>query len=526
MEHLLKDMNYTRIIKIFIIILLFEINLQSIAYSLENNVLRIGMETEVDLKTNIDIKNICSWDIFENLFESLVKTDEWGNVKADVAERWEINKNKIIFFLKKNIIFHNGKKLTAKDVAYSLTLPFYIKEKLSSQTMLNLVKGSKTFSPESKEFLDGIKIIDEYTIEIELEKSFYQFLNLIEMPYYGITPYKKLPKRKISITEINKYPLQSSALYKIKSWSNKQVELEIFQKHRNYNKLLPNKIYIFYEKPENLKIKYIKKELDIISISDISIIQNLINSDYKYISFPPQRVNSLFFNVKKEPFNNLNFRKALFYALDRIKIQSSVIPEIFEVATQYLPPNIWGRYEVSINQLFDYKKSMQLINELSNLKKKNFDLIYTHGYFSQEILKTIVDSYKKINIHFSLVPLNSRGFFQKIAETKEYDCALISMGVAYFDPDTLYPHFHSKEQLNFGNIEDKFLDTELEKARSYIEIDKRLPIYQNILKYLNDNALVIPIGYFKRGFFVNDRIVFKKQNKIANSLNYGEIYIK
>ncbi|MCL5410414.1 MAG: ABC transporter substrate-binding protein [Patescibacteria group bacterium] len=56
------------------------------------------------------------------VFSGLVKYDKNNNVTSDIAEKWEISPDNLryTFYLKDNVVFHDGKRLTADDVAFTV----------------------------------------------------------------------------------------------------------------------------------------------------------------------------------------------------------------------------------------------------------------------------------------------------------------------------------------------------------------------------------------------------------------------
>ena len=55
------------------------------------------------------------------IFETLVKKDEEGNIVPGLAESWEqVDDKTIRFKLRDNVYFHNGEKMTADDVVYTI----------------------------------------------------------------------------------------------------------------------------------------------------------------------------------------------------------------------------------------------------------------------------------------------------------------------------------------------------------------------------------------------------------------------
>ena len=61
-------------------------------------------------------------EVLFNIFEGLVKPDTEGNLNPAVAKSYEISEDgmKYTFTLREDVYFHNGEKVTAKDVEYSV----------------------------------------------------------------------------------------------------------------------------------------------------------------------------------------------------------------------------------------------------------------------------------------------------------------------------------------------------------------------------------------------------------------------
>ena len=56
------------------------------------------------------------------IFSGLVKFDKYNNILPDVADRWEVSADGLTynFYLKGNVDFHDGKKLTAEDIVFTV----------------------------------------------------------------------------------------------------------------------------------------------------------------------------------------------------------------------------------------------------------------------------------------------------------------------------------------------------------------------------------------------------------------------
>ena len=93
-----------------------------------------------------------TFQTIKSLYDTLAEPDMNGKIVPALAERWEISDDALVwtFYLKKDIVFHNGDKLTSKDV----------------KATLERIMDKATGSPKAKEFksIMGIEIPDDFTV--------------------------------------------------------------------------------------------------------------------------------------------------------------------------------------------------------------------------------------------------------------------------------------------------------------------------------------------------------------------------
>lgn len=94
------------------------------------------------------------------------------------------------------------------------------------------------------------------------------------------------------------------------------------------------------------------------------------------------------------------------------------------------------------------------------------------------------------------------------------------MGYTYTSPDILYLWFHSSNigsGLNLSHFRDSNLDAMLEQSRKEVDEQKRLQIYQEIQKYIVDQAIWVPL-------WINYNYI-GLQKRIVNAKVHPEGYI-
>ncbi len=82
-----------------------------------------------------------SFEVLENVFDTLVEPDEDLEMRPALAESWEVSPDQLTwtFHLRKGVTFHDGSPFTADDVVYSYRR--IIDEKLSNAYKFSAVTG-------------------------------------------------------------------------------------------------------------------------------------------------------------------------------------------------------------------------------------------------------------------------------------------------------------------------------------------------------------------------------------------------
>ena len=134
-----------------------------------------------------------------HIYEGLVRLDPTtSKVVPGLAESWSLNEDEsaYIFNLKKGVLFHQselfgngGRSVTANDVLYSLSkLAREANDDLFATTLKGRVAGAEEFRVGETENFEGVSVIDDYTLKIQLQKANQSFLNILTLPAFGVVP--------------------------------------------------------------------------------------------------------------------------------------------------------------------------------------------------------------------------------------------------------------------------------------------------------------------------------------------------
>ncbi|WP_291633069.1 ABC transporter substrate-binding protein [Clostridium sp.] len=247
-----------------------------------------------------------------NLYDTLVYPAADGTMKPDLAESWKYDKANLTytFKLRQDVKFHNGAKLTANDVVFSMNRNLTIGEG-SAYLFDGIVK--KTVA------------VDDYTVKIILEKPFGPFVSTL--PNFGILCKDEVMKH---IDKAGSYGKNGDYgktwLLNHDAGSGKYVLEEVKQQEymlatrfKGYwggwdNKDAPDTIKLI-DNTEASTVRTLigNKELEIAdewqSKENVTAMSKLPGVTIGEISIG--MVQNMMYNNKKAPTDDVNFRRAL-----------------------------------------------------------------------------------------------------------------------------------------------------------------------------------------------------------------------
>ncbi|MCL4856737.1 MAG: ABC transporter substrate-binding protein, partial [Flavobacteriales bacterium] len=154
----------------------------------------------------LNVTEVVAHRITNQVYQGLVKLNQEDlTVLPSLAEKWEINEDatSFTFHLRKGVKFHDnqcfpdgkGREFNAKDVKFALDK---VCESFPENQMYwmfkDKVKGAAAYyqSTIDKKPLaggvEGIKVIDDYTVQIDLDYSFAGFLKILSHSACWIYP--------------------------------------------------------------------------------------------------------------------------------------------------------------------------------------------------------------------------------------------------------------------------------------------------------------------------------------------------
>jgi ABC-type transport system substrate-binding protein len=276
------------------------------------------------------------------LFNGLYVFDENNELVPDLAAAMpEISDDGRTYTvrLKEGILFHNGRELVAEDVKYSIERNAKPDSGSWNATapLANIVGGQAVIDGEAGT-AEGIRVIDDQTIEFELVEPDAYFVHSLTLVTNFIVPREEVEKHG---EDFGFNPVGTGP-FKFKEWvAGEQV---VFERNPDYFvEGLPYLDEIIYELGAEAEVSLLRFERDEIDVvadgvpsgeiarvaTDPTLSEQFLNTKTYLTAF-------LGFNTQTPPFDNPDVRKALAMAINRERLMQ-LASNTGEVAYDWFP---------------------------------------------------------------------------------------------------------------------------------------------------------------------------------------------
>jgi oligopeptide transport system substrate-binding protein len=273
---------------------------------------------------------------------TLVKYGEGAELIPDLAERWEVLEQGHLyrFHLRHNVRFHNGRALEAKDVHDTFLRLLLPETKSSGAWILRSVKGALDVLEGRARTAAGIIVRDQYTIDLQLIEPVAFFLSLMTMHECGIVPTEEVrdPER-YRLTGVGAGPFRVE----------EAVEGERVRLARNRDYYIANEpnldeltFRLDLRSFREVADAFLRGELDVAHGIPPKIVSELRNDP----RFAPYMLTTVqlhtsylgWDNSSAAPFDRVEVRQAMNYAINRERINERVYAGLSVVAQGYSRP--------------------------------------------------------------------------------------------------------------------------------------------------------------------------------------------
>lgn len=504
-------------------------------------------------------KDATSSDLSNLMYDGLFTTDaDTGEVIPALAKEMKVSDDQKTYtvFLRRGAKWTDGHDITADDVVFTWNDI--------------ILAGYGNTSLRDSVLIDGeypkVKKIDKYTVQFDIKKPFAPFQRMIGSqiaPEHIFKPVVKKGKRYFDTylgTTVNQKDIVSSGPFMLEEYV--PAQRVVFKRNPYYYAMDENKnrlpyidkyVVLIVGDLNNELLKFEAGELDVISVKGKDLArfkQKEKKSNFKIYNLGPNSGTMfIVFNlntrlnkdgkyylspVKQKWFNDINFRTAIDYAIDRDSMVRNVFNGVAQplftaesLSSIFLNEKIASGHVKDIEYSktlleksgFYYDKKGNLFDE--NNKPVEFDLYTNAGQTEREAVGVMIkEDLKNIGMKVNFKPVEFNSLVNKLLTTSDWDMILIGLTGNPLEPHSGKNVWNSRGHLHMFNMRfegdkndkllpwEKELDAIIEKGALELDFDKRKEIYDKYQEIIYTQKPII--------YLYSPLIVVAVRNKIKN----------
>lgn len=410
-----------------------------------------------------------SFQVLENVYDTLVEPDANLAMKPALATEWSTSEDQLTwtFTLRKGVTFTDGSPLTAEDVVYSYTR--IIDEKLNAAYRFATV--------------ESVTAPDPGTVVVTLTAPTPNLLASLG-GFKGVAIVKK---SNVESGAVKTEPIGSGPFTVASYTAGDSIKLVRNDSYWGTKPKLDGVTFTFVKDPtvalQNLRGGEVQwtdnlplQQVPALREDDELVVRSVPSSDYWYLAL----------NQSREPYDNVEVRRAVAFALDRAAITKAAKFGLATVNQTAIPEDSAFYYDYAPYQR-DPAQAKQLL-AAAGVTDLTMDLMVTNEYpETVTAAQVIAAQLKDVGI---TVTIRTLDFAQWLDEQGKGNFDSFMLGwLGNIDPDEFYyAQHHSQGTFNFHGYRNPAVDSLLDQARTETDQAARKRQYEQVAKRIVDDA--------------------------------------
>jgi oligopeptide transport system substrate-binding protein len=462
-----------------------------------------------------------SFNVIFNLMVGLTEFDKQLRPVPVIAKSWDLLEGgkKIVFHLRDDVLWSDGKKVRAQDFEYSWKR--LLNPKTASEYAYILFDIENALEYHEGKLTDasavGVQAQGDRTLVVRLRHPASYFL--------AITTFEvTFPQRQDIIEQFESRwtdpaHIVTNGPFLLSSWKHENEIQLTANPHYFRGKAALEKITMMMvnEKTTALAM-YEQGQLDFMDDRSIPTLEKKRLAKQPGFKRVPQLRGEYYgFAVEQKPFDDPRVRKAFAMAIDR-----NIFPKILQggeaPASSWIPPGMLA-HNAKIGVFFNPPEARRLLREAGYPDGKGFPAVVL-GYNTLEDHKLVAEAVqgmwqRNLGIVVALENQEWKVYLKKL-QNDPFPVFRAGWGADYPDPDNFMKLFTSNSGNNHSRWKNKRYDQLLESAARELNADKRIRLYDEAQRLLCETDVpIIPLFWRTESTVLDPRFTGLEMNSMG-----------
>ena len=424
-----------------------------------------GLAAEVDNLDPFTATTADAKSIYFNIYEGLVKVQTDGTFAGAVASDYTISEDAktYTFTLRDGVQFHNGNEVTAEDVLYSIQ--HAIDSKITGYDNIDTFEAS-----------------DDHTIVITLKKGDTDFLADASQ---AIVPKDSDNNGELALNPVGTGPFAFED-YAVQD----HLTLKRFENYWGTPAHLDQVTVRFLADSSQELVNFQSGAIDGFT-ADASTTEQVDPAGANLNIGNSNAVQALYLNNAAEPFDQLEVRQALCYAIDPQNIIDTVDYGYgTEIGTAMIP-GLAAYYDESLADTYakDTEKARELLAKAGYPDGFSFTVTVPSVYqVHVDTAQVLVNDLAEAGIIMNINQVDWATWLENVYTNRDYEATIVSVDGAIASPTAFLSRYRSDAGNNFVNFQSEEFDQHYAAATEAIDEAVREQEFKACEKVLTENA--------------------------------------
>jgi peptide/nickel transport system substrate-binding protein len=433
------------------------------------------------------------------IYDQTKRLARMDTIVPELAEKWswQDNYRNLVFFLRKDVKWHDGQPFTSKDVKFTFDT---VREAADAPAKLRINPRKEWYAN-----VDAVEAPDAYTVVFRLKRPQPSLVAMLASGYSPVIP------AHVPIAE-HRARCIGTGPFKFKEWKRGQVvELvrnpDYFVKGRPYLDAVRYTVIV----ERGTRVAALQaNQIDVAYPGETTLsIAEQLKGAVPNMVFTETASNvseNLLLNTKKAPFDNVKVRRALSFAIDRRAYTQTVHRGLAVVGASLAPKpwGVWGLLEKDLAQLPGYGGAAE---GRATAKK----LLAEAGFGPGNPLKLevvtraiaiyldfsafVMSDLKQVGIEGTLKQVDTAQWHPMVTR-REFLMGTNLTGLGVDDPDAnFYENYACGSPRNYGDYCNEEVTRLIDQQSQEIDQKKRLALVWQLQKKLEEDAARPTMGW-------------------------------